>query len=240
MRILIYNQKGGVGKTTTAINLSAALALDGQSVTLADLDPQGQLTDALGVKPSVSSADASWLTQPAAPEQVYHAGTGVPVIAGHAGVLNLGSGPLCLGAIPSDWLIMDAPPAWSDEIGRIAARCDMVLCPLEPDFLGLNALDPMIARLKEAGMAAPALRILITRYSNRVPVHRQARGDLIDRFGSDTVLPVIIRSSMRLAEAPAAGQTIFDFAPHSTGASDYAQLARLLIAARTKEGEPQA
>lgn len=234
MRILIYNQKGGVGKTTTAINLSAALAVEAQETTVVDLDPQMHLTAAIaGTGASGTGSAADWISgKPVQPRPV--AGTpGLWLVPGDGDALVGRFDDTRFLQPSAGWTIMDAPPGWSATLGQIASLSDLVICPLEPDFLGLNGLNQLLRRMSEVGFDRDRLRILIARYSNRLAVHREVRGKLIDRFGSDIVLPVVIRSSVRLAEAPGLGQTIFDYAPRSTGASDYAQLARTLISQRS-------
>ncbi len=237
MRVLIYNQKGGVGKTTTAINLSAALAAMGQSTLVVDLDPQMHLTAAMGAPAETAVAGSGtaedWVAGRPVVPRTLQATPGLSLVPGSPNTLM---GPVDVAAMQSrgwDWVIMDAPPGWSDPLGQIAGLSDVVICPLEPDFLGLNGLNQLLRRMSDVGFDRERLRVLVARYSNRLAVHREVRGKLIDRFGSDIVLPVVIRSSIRLAEAPGLGQTIFDYAPKSTGASDYAQLARTLIAQRS-------
>ena len=237
MRVLIYNQKGGVGKTTTAINLSAALAALGQRTLVVDLDPQMHLTTAMGA--AVADAETGsgtaedWVSGRPVVPRVMRAAPGLGLVPGSPNALI---GPVNEADAQSpgwDWVIMDAPPGWSAPLGQIAGLSDMVICPLEPDFLGLNGLNQLLRRMADVGFDRDRLRVLIARYSIRLAVHREVRGKLIDRFGSDIVLPVVIRSSIRLAEAPGLGQTIFEYSPKSTGASDYAQLARTLIAQRS-------
>lgn len=240
MRVLIYNQKGGVGKTTTALNLSAALVALGQSVLVVDLDPQMHLTAALGAPVAEGSGTVEdWAAgRPVAPS-IPSAAQGLRLIPGSPNGL---SGPFVGAALENpawDWVIMDAPPGWNGPLGQIVCLSDLVICPLEPDFLGLNGLNQLLRRLADVEFDRDRLRVLIARYSNRLAVHREVRGKLIDRFGSEVVLPSVIRSSVRLAEAPGLGQTIFDYAPKSTGASDYAQLARTLIAQRSLSRSPK-
>lgn len=237
MRVLIYNQKGGVGKTTTAINVSAALAAMGQKTLVVDLDPQMHLTAAMGA--AVAEAETGFGTaedwvagRPVVPRAL-RAAPGLSLVPGSSNALTGAVDETAVQSPGWDWVIMDAPPGWSAPLGQIAGLSDMVICPLEPDFLGLNGLNQLLRRMADVGFDRERLRVLIARYSNRLAVHREVRGKLIDRFGSDIVLPVVIRSSIRLAEAPGLGQTIFEYAPKSTGASDYAQLARTLIAQRS-------
>lgn len=243
MRVLIYNQKGGVGKTTTAINLSAALAVEGHETTVVDLDPQMHLTAAIGGSDQAGTGTAAdWISgKPVQPRKVTGS-PGLSLVPGSADALAGKVGEAQFQHPNGGWTIVDAPPGWSEALGRIASLSDLVICPLEPDFLGLNGLNQLLRRMSEVGFDRDRLRVLIARYSNRLAVHREVRGKLIDRFGSDTVLPVVIRSSVRLAEAPGLGQTIFEYAPKSTGASDYAQLARTLISQRSlarSQGRPR-
>lgn len=240
MRVLIYNQKGGVGKTTTALNLSAALVALGQSVLVVDLDPQMHLTAALGVSMSEGSGTAAdWVAGRPVTPRIPSAAPGLQLIPGSQDGIGDHVDSAAFENAAWDWVIMDAPPGWTEPLGQIALLSEMVICPLEPDFLGLNGLNQLLRRLADVEFDRDRLRVLIARYSNRLAVHREVRGKLIDRFGSDIVLPSVIRSSVRLAEAPGLGQTIFDYAPKSTGASDYAQLARTLIAQRSLSRSPK-
>lgn len=238
MRILVFNQKGGVGKTTTTINLGAALAAEGETVVIVDLDPQLHLTAAMGATGLSQSGTSEDFLCGASIAPVPVAGSpGLFLIPGKGDALSAAEGRLKPTGIAADWIIMDAPPGWNGALAELVGLSDWVICPLEPDFLGLNGLNQLMRRMQEAGQSWNRLRILISRYSNRLAVHREVRGKLIDRFGSEAVLPVVIRSSVRLAEAPGQSQTIFQYAPRSTGASDYAQLARTLLLQRALMGQ---
>lgn len=234
MRVAIFNQKGGVGKTTTAINLSAALAVEGQTTVVVDVDPQLHLTAALGAA-GVQAAGGSavdWLTGGTVIPRFVKGARDLYLIPGEGDALSNAAARINPTRIAADWVIIDAPPGWSAPLADLLDQCDWIICPLEPDFLGLNGLNQLMRRMQETGQPRSKLKILISRYSNRLAVHREVRGKLIDRFGSESVLPVVVRSSVRLAEAPGQGQTIFQYAPRSTGASDYAQLARTLMQQR--------
>lgn len=230
--ILIHNQKGGVGKTTTAANLGAALARAGHGrVVLADLDPQAHLTAALGFNPAEAGWTAErWLSgQPGRPVEV----PGEPdlqLIPGGSTVTGLkadGSVPPIDGA---DWLLMDASAAWTSGLAGLMRHSDIVLSPLEADFMGMNGISRLMRQMEEVGLPRSSLRLLICRFSPRLSIHREVRAKLAEHFGNLGLLPVVIRNSVRLTEAPGQGRTIFSYAPGSTGAIDYALLAEEIAA----------
>ena len=138
--------------------------------------------------------------------------------------------------LPADWVLYDAPPGWNAELAALMARADCVLSPLEADFLGLNGVSRLMQQMQEAGVPWSRLALLICRYSDRLAVHREVRARLAEHFGTQGLLPHVIRNSVRLAEAPGLGVTVFRHAPRSTGAADYAALARHLLAAQPRPG----
>lgn len=222
MRILIHTQKGGVGKTTTTLNLAAALLRQGQArhVLMADLDPQQHLT-AMVVTETAQDGPANALP-----------------VRGEPGLFIAKAQPETSGAgfpdFPSDpdaWVFLDTAPGWSPVIANAAQEADLVLCPLEPDFLGLSGVGRLLQRLEDLGTGRDRLRFLLTRYSARLALHREVRHRLQTQFG-DMLLPVEIRNSVRLAEAPGMGMTIFAHAPASTGCDDHRTLATALSGAQ--------
>ncbi|MEY4982818.1 MAG: hypothetical protein RIR62_1084 [Pseudomonadota bacterium] len=228
-RVLIYNQKGGVGKTTTAANLGAALARAGAGrIVLVDLDPQMHLTASLGQSGragwSVRDLRAGTAGEPAAIDGE----PGLFLVRGHPEAPPDDAAP-AHAALGADWLIHDAPPGWNGELAALMAVADLILSPLEADFLGLNGVSRLMRQMQEAGVPWERLALLVCRYSDRLAVHREVRARLAERFGTQGLLPHVIRNSVRLAEAPGQGRTVFRHAPSSTGAADYAALARHLI-----------
>lgn len=233
MRVLIHTQKGGVGKTMTALNLGAALLRQGraQHVLLSDLDPQQHLTAMVVTEPSDSAVSDF---QPVRGEP------GLFLAQAAQDGASDTSAPCfpALSADPNAWSILDTAPGWSPVIARAAQEADLVLCPLEPDFLGLSGIGRLLQRLDEIGAGRDRLRFLLTRYSGRLALHREVRDRLQSQFG-DMLLPVEIRSSIRLAEAPGMGLTIFAHAPATTGCADYHTLATALDSARTQGLTPR-
>ena len=230
MRVLVFNQKGGVGKTTTAINLGAALLRRGAGrVLLADLDPQMHLTAGLGhMDPAYAWTAADWLAdRPGTP--LATAEEGLWLVPGTPdGATQEGADAPRPDAFGADWVVMDAPPAWSDGLARVMAGADLILCPLEPDFLGLQGLNRLLRGMTAAGIGWDRLRLLLTRYDGRLAVHSEVRGRLAARFGA-ALMPVPIRRSVKLAEAPGQGVSVFRHAPRCTAAADYLALATALI-----------
>lgn len=222
MRALIHTQKGGVGKTTTALNLAAALMRQGygRRVVLADLDPQQHLTAMVSTvrDPNPTSPLLPVLGEP-----------GLYLLPGAA--LAREDGIAVPHEITSDWTILDSAPSWSPLIAQASRWADVILCPLEPDFLGMAGVGRLLEHIQSQGVGQDRLRFLLTRFNPRLALHREVRSRLADRFGP-LVLPVEIRSSIKLAEAPGMGRTIFAHAAGSTGSSDYFALAAALAGTR--------
>ena len=253
-KIAIINQKGGVGKTTTAVNLSAALALAGQRVCLADMDPQAHASLHLGVayEPPAPTmydlllrevqwdevcrlaADNLWLLGShidLAAVEVEFAG-----VTDREGVLR---NKLRAAGEAYDYLLIDCPPSLGILTLNALAAVDEVFIPLQPHFLALHGLSKL---LETIGLVArrinPQLKLSgivlcmyesATRLAGEV-VHDvqtfldQARGQPTP-WADAHILPTRIRRNIRLAEAPSFGQSIFDYSPDSHGAEDYRQLA---------------
>jgi len=228
MRALIYNQKGGCGKTTTAINLGAALArLGDQTVTLVDLDPQTHLTAALGRRTDGQAWTVTqWLA--GAPGSTLPVSARLFLVPGDCEAQEPRPYANPLSGMNGTVLI-DAPPVWNVTVARLIAECDVILVPLEPDFLGMQGFNRLLQTMKKHGVPWSRLRILVCRYVDRLSIHREVRERLGQLFRSGTLLPVVIRNSVRLAEAPGFGRHIFDHAPDSAGASDYEAAARVLL-----------
>jgi chromosome partitioning protein len=236
MKVLVFNQKGGVGKTTTAINLGAALVRRGGGrVLLADLDPQMHLTAGLGhLRPAYGWSVTDWLSgRTGAPLPCAEAG--MALVPGPAGaeLPQPVPEPETFGA---DWVVMDAAPSWSPALAAVMAGADIILCPLEPDFLGLQGLNRLLRAMSEAEVPRDRLRLLATRFDARLAVHREVRGRLEARFGA-ALLPCVIRRSVRLSEAPGHGVSVFRHAPRSSGAADHLALADALMAPREARRE---
>ncbi len=222
MNILIFNQKGGVGKTTTALNLGVGLARSSSfPVTLVDLDPQTHLTAALGLKAEDFAWNVSdWLANR----------KGSPHIIGDNLSLIVGdSQPETMPTIVpfpikhDGFFIIDAPPVWNQTVAHLMTQADWILTPLEPEFLSMQGVSRLFQTMERQSIPRSRMRLLLCRFDARLVVHREVRENLTQRF-SDNLLNGVIRKSVRLAESPSYGWSIFDYAPDSSGANDYQSL----------------
>mgnify|MGYP001821947221 CR=1 FL=1 len=259
MRVVaILNQKGGVGKTTTAVNLGAALARRGRRVLLVDMDPQCNLTDHLGVELdddalSVYDVLASGSTlaetiRPTATEGLDVA----PADEDLAGVeVEMAGWPgreallrKAIHALPPeryDWVIVDCPPSLGLLSLNAMAACPEIFITLQTEYFALRGLG-QLARIVEMVRSGihPELRIagiLPTLVSPVTNLAREVLEEVRAHF-ADRVFTSLIRQNVRLAEAPGHQQHIFDYAPHSAGAHDYEALAdELLRSSSPRPGE---
>lgn len=256
--IAIMNQKGGVGKTTTAVNVSAALAETGQRVCLIDLDPQSHASLHFGFEPGpavktlyevlvdkASLADVRrqvsenlWLV----PSSLDLAAAEME-LAGVVGREIILRDKLAEDREEFDFLLMDCPPSLGVLTLNALASVDEVFIPLQPHFLALHGLSKLLetidlvarrlnSRLKLSGVIL-CLYDVNTRLAAEVSqdvdaFFRNARGQKTPWAGTQT-FQTRIRRNIRLAEAPSFGQSILQYAPGSPGADDYRQLAHEIL-----------
>ena len=223
MNILIFNQKGGVGKTTTALNLGVGLSRLGKNrVTLVDLDPQTHLTVALGFQTERFTWNVTdWLTGRVGEPQIID--ERLSLIAGHydfSDAVEFTTVPNRNGVV-----IIDSPPVWNKTVARLMEQVDWIITPLEPEFMSTQGVSCLIKSMEKNHISREKLRLLLCRYDTRLITHREIREKLQQRFG-DNLLGCVIRKSVRLAESPSYGWSIFDYAPDSAGASDYTALTQ--------------
>ncbi|MGH2436976.1 MAG: ParA family protein [bacterium] len=242
--IAVANQKGGVGKTTTAVNLSAALALTGQRILVVDLDPQGHATSGMGVPrdagPSVYDAlinDAPLqsvvvptqiLGLDLAPGSIHLAGAEVELVALPARENRLRD---ALGYVRNRYnaVLIDCPPSLGLLTLNAMVAADEVLIPIQCEYYALEGLTRLVDTVSLIRRELnPALRIggvLLTMYDPRTNLAEQVAAEIRRHFAGEVFATAIPRS-VRLAEAPSFGQPVVTYDPSSRGAEAYLALAK--------------
>ncbi len=257
--IAIINQKGGVGKTTTAVNLSAALARAGQRVGLIDIDPQAHASLHLGLNPQADVPTVydlltediaiSKLWQPAA-ENLQVAASHIDLAAAEvelAGVVGrevILRDKLAAAADQFDYVLIDCPPSLGILTINALAAVDDVFLPLQPHFLALHGLSKL---LKTMGLVNERLNdrlqlagVVLCLYESGTRLAAEVAGDVEQFFrearkggrawANVRLFETRIRRNIRLAESPSHGQSIFAYAPSSPGAEDYRALGGEVLA----------
>jgi chromosome partitioning protein len=236
--VALANQKGGVGKTTTAVHLAHGLCLAGARVALFDLDPQGNATVALQSMSSngpVSSegplsllrsvADGFWMLASPGADRVVTRAAKVDV----QGLVGLTQE---LSDAGIDWLIVDCPPRMDDWGWAGLQLCEQVLIPVQAEFFAMHGLSQMLRTLEEARESFPGraglMGVLATLVDLREGVAREVVQDL-RRNLSDRVFASIIFRDSQFVEAASHGLTLFSYNPSAKGALCYGELVREVI-----------
>jgi chromosome partitioning protein len=245
--IAVFNQKGGVGKTTTTLNIAASLALLERKPVVIDLDPQAHVSLALGVKNQQSSASTAAFFRDKTPLDriMRRLANQIRLLPGHPDLSKvdamLGATPGVAGTLKRG---LDAALAWEDApilidcapaLGVLSLNAlfaaDRVLIPVTADYLaiqGLNRLDLALNVLEGPLKRRIPRRIVLTRFDEAKPQCREALAGLKTRYG-DNLCDTRIPDDPALSESPAHGMDIFAYSSDSPGAHDYRLLTMELL-----------
>lgn len=242
-KIAIALSKGGVGKTTTAVNIAAGLARAGLSVLLVDTDTQGQASRALGVSPEIGLAEL--ISEEATPEQaIQEVRDRLYLLSGGRNLAGLkrlidrkdfgGERTLSEGLesldINYDYVILDTSPGWDSLTVNVLFYASEILAPVSMEVLTLTGLvyfQESIVSIQEYRPELKIRYILPAFYDRRVKKSEEILAQLQAAYSESLCSP--IRYSVRLSEAPGYGQTIYEYAPGSTGAEDYQNLVERIV-----------
>ena len=244
--IAVLNQKGGVGKTTTAVNVGAYLAKAGKSVLLVDLDPQGNATSGLGIdKQNLQETlydalfnhpiapnilmDTSVSGLQILPSNANLAGAEVQLVSALQRELQLRQ---MLEQFSHDIALIDCPPSLGLLTVNALSAADYVLIPVQTEYYaleGLGQLLSVIQRVKEAiNPSLEILGVLLTMFDSRTSLSDQVMNEVKKHF-ADKVFSTVIPRNVRLAEAPSFGEPISEHDKWSKGARAYKQLAKEIM-----------
>lgn len=234
----MVNQKGGVGKTTTAVNLSAALALSGQRTLLLDMDPQCNATSSLGFRPTNGHALVSdeplqknivecgiELLSMVPGSRTFHDVDKLATGGDHATLRVRAHLDEVIGGY--DFVLIDCPPSVGTLTQTALAASTEVLMPIQCEYFAMEGLTQLIQTIKKVIDATDGRLtfggILLTMYDPYLELTREVDEEVRDFFG-DIVFDSVVPRDVSLSEAPSHGKTVFQYAPRSRGAFAYTQL----------------
>lgn len=248
IKLAVVNQKGGVGKTTSTINLAAYLALRGKRTLLFDIDPQGNASSGLGINKNeqefttydviIDGKAADEVLQKTAQNNLQVAPGNINLAGGEVELVNLeGREFLLKNALaemktPYDYLLIDCPPSLGLLTLNALAAADGLIIPIQAEYYALEGVSQLVETINSVRASLnPQLRIfgvLMTMSDARTQLAQQVEKEVRNYFG-EMVFNTVIPRNVRLSEAPSYGQTINLYDRRSKGAEAYHQLAKEVI-----------
>ncbi len=244
--LAITNQKGGVGKTTTAVNLAAQLASAKRRVLLVDLDPQGNTTSTLGIDKNsvqqtlydvlIGDAETTDIVLPTNTKYLYVLPANAQLAQAEVDLVGQSGRETklkqALAAVDAEVVIIDCPPALGLLTVNALAAADGVLIPVQAEYFALEGLSQLMQTMQLVRQGLnPGLSVfgvVLTMYTKRTVLSEGVKKEVQQHFG-DALFKTVVPRNIRLAEAPSYGKTIFEHDKWSKGARAYKALAQEVI-----------
>lgn len=247
--LAVVNQKGGVGKSTTSVNLSATLAAEGQRVLLIDLDPQGNATSGYGLDKNrrerciydalLAEVPIEELIEPVEIERVFMVPSTIQLAGAEIELVSAFSRESKLKQVlrpvvgDFDFIIIDCPPSLGLLTINALTAADGVLIPVQCEYYALEGLTKLLETVRlvktQLNPALEVFGVVMTMFDVRTRLSQQVVDEVRDFFG-DRVFETLIPRSVRLSEAPSFGQPVTLYDPSGRGSTAYTELAKEVIA----------